>query len=104
MLFESASRQPVQQQRPNQRNETLESNKPAAVQGAYKPSDYASLPVSNEVKELFKYISRLILQWHRYTPVTIEIDTKLKAFIPDYVPTVGEVDAFIKMPRPDGQP
>jgi intraflagellar transport protein 46 len=36
--------------------------------------------------------------------VSIEIDTKLKAFVPDYIPTVGEVDAFIKMPRPDGQP
>lgn len=45
-------------QRPNQRNETLESNKPVDIQGAYKASDYASLPVSNEVKELFKYISR----------------------------------------------
>jgi len=33
-----------------------------------------------------------------------DIDTKLKAFIPDYIPAVGEVDAFLKMPRPDGQP
>jgi len=27
----------------------------------------------------------------------------LKAFIPDYIPAVGEVDAFIKMTRPDTQ-
>ena len=33
-----------------------------------------------------------------------DIDTKLKAFIPDYIPAVGEVDAFLKMPRPDGDP
>jgi len=26
----------------------------------------------------------------------------LKPFIPDYIPAVGEVDAFLKMPRPDG--
>jgi hypothetical protein len=36
--------------RPNQRNETLESNKPVDIQGAYKASDYTSLAVSNEVK------------------------------------------------------
>lgn len=33
-----------------------------------------------------------------------EIDTKLRAFIPDYIPAIGEVDAFLKMPRPDGKP
>jgi intraflagellar transport protein 46 len=36
--------------------------------------------------------------------VLAELETKLKAFIPDYIPAIGEVDAFIKMPRPDGQP
>ncbi len=40
----------------------------------------------------------------RYIPILTDIDTKLKAFIPDYIPAVGEVDAFLKMPRPDGQP
>ena len=32
------------------------------------------------------------------------LEAKLKPFIPDYIPAIGEVDAFIKMPRPDGQP
>lgn len=27
----------------------------------------------------------------------------MKPFIPDYIPAVGEVDAQLKMPRPDGQ-
>ena len=31
------------------------------------------------------------------------METKLKPFIPDYVPAVGEVDASLKMPKPDGQ-
>lgn len=56
-----AAREPQQKQAPNRanmRNETLESNKPADIQGAYKASDYSNLAVSNEVKELFKYISR----------------------------------------------
>ena len=39
----------------------------------------------------------------RYKPITVELDTKLKAFIPDYIPAVGEVDAFIKPSRPDIQ-
>lgn len=33
-----------------------------------------------------------------------ELDTRLKAFVPDYIPAIGEVDAFLKMPRPDGEP
>ena len=40
--------------------------------------------------------------YNRYTPAMQEIDTRLKAFVPDYIPAIGEVDAFLKMPRPDG--
>ena len=29
--------------------------------------------------------------------------TKLKPFVPEYIPCIGEVDAFLKMPKPDGQ-
>ena len=47
------------------------------------------------MKELFEYIVR-------YKPTKVELDTKLKPFIPDYVPAVGEVDACLKMPKPDG--
>jgi len=54
------------------------------------------LPVSSEVKELFEYINR-------YKPQKIDLDTKLRPFIPDFIPAVGEVDAFLKMPKPDGQ-
>ena len=39
----------------------------------------------------------------RYKPEVIEINTELKPFIPDYIPAVGEVDAFLKIPRPDGE-
>ena len=44
---------------------------------------------------MFEYIQR-------YKPQKIELDTKMKPFIPDYIPAVGEVDAFLKMPKPDG--
>jgi len=32
------------------------------------------------------------------------LDTKLKPFIPEYIPAVGDLDPFLKIPRPDGQP
>lgn len=62
---------------------------------AYNPMQYANLKVSAEISELFQYISR-------YRPHDIELETKLKPFIPDYIPAVGEVDASLKVPRPDG--
>jgi intraflagellar transport protein 46 len=36
-----------------------------------------------------------------YQPKQITIESKLKPFIPEYIPAVGEVDAFLKPPRPD---
>ena len=30
------------------------------------------------------------------------LEHKLKPFIPDYIPAVGDIDAFISVPRPDG--
>jgi len=53
---------------------------------------------------LFKAIQRYVVAQFRYTPLIQELDTKLKAFVPEYIPAIGEVDAFLKMPRPDGQP
>ncbi|XP_018610668.1 intraflagellar transport protein 46 homolog isoform X2 [Scleropages formosus] len=69
----------------------------SALEGAYDPADYDHLPVSSEIKELFQYITR-------YTPQTIELDHKLKPFIPDFIPAVGDIDAFLKVPRPEGKP
>lgn len=33
----------------------------------------------------------------RYTPQTIELEYKIKPFIPDFIPAVGDIDAFIKV-------
>jgi intraflagellar transport protein 46 len=62
--------------------------------GGYNPADYQNLDISPEVKNLFKLITE-------YQPEVVEIETELKPFKPDYIPAVGEVDAFLKMPRPD---
>ncbi|NWI26686.1 IFT46 protein, partial [Sula dactylatra] len=69
----------------------------AAPEGDFNLADYDYLPVSSEIKELFEYIKR-------YTPKTIEIEHKLQPFIPDFIPAVGDIDAFLKVPRPDGKP
>ncbi|XP_063325964.1 intraflagellar transport protein 46 homolog [Pelmatolapia mariae] len=68
-----------------------------APEGLYDPADYANLPVSTDIKELFQYITR-------YTPESVELEHNLKPFIPDFIPAVGDIDAFLKVPRPDGKP
>ncbi|XP_012558832.1 intraflagellar transport protein 46 homolog isoform X1 [Hydra vulgaris] len=67
------------------------------VKGAYDPTEFEHLPVSKEIKELFQYIVR-------YVPQTIDLDYKLRPFIPEYIPAVGDIDAFLKVTRPDGKP
>mmetsp|Transcript_35587 Transcript_35587/g.79051 ORF Transcript_35587/g.79051 Transcript_35587/m.79051 type:complete len:409 (+) Transcript_35587:180-1406(+) len=65
--------------------------------GGYNAMEFKNLNVSDEIRELFKYIGR-------YKPHNIDLETKLKPFIPDYIPSVGGIDEFIKVPRPDGKP
>ncbi|XP_032097912.1 LOW QUALITY PROTEIN: intraflagellar transport protein 46 homolog [Sapajus apella] len=69
----------------------------APLEMVHNPADYEHLPVSAEIKELFQDISR-------YTPQLIDLDHKLKTFIPDFIPAVGDIEAVLKVPRPDGQP
>ena len=48
------------------------------------------------MRDLFQYIER-------YKPHEVQLDTPLKCFIPEYIPAIGELDAFIKIPRPDNK-
>ena len=68
----------------------------AMVEGGYDPKEYADLDVSDEIKELFQYITR-------YKPHNIDLETKMRPFLPDYVPAISEPDPFVKVPRPDGK-
>jgi intraflagellar transport protein 46 len=68
----------------------------AILEGTYDPNEFSHLPVSAEVKDLFQNITR-------YTPQNIELDYKLRPFIPDFIPAVGDIDAFLKIPCPDGK-
>jgi len=69
-------------------------SKSSLPSGAYNPDDYKNMKVSSEIQELFEYITR-------YKPHTIDLDTQIKPFVPELIPSIGEVDAFLKMPRPD---
>ncbi len=60
------------------------------LEGAYDPKNYDTLVVPGEVKELFQYLGR-------YRPHEVELVTTLKCFIPEYIPAIGEIDAFIKV-------
>ncbi|KAJ1556058.1 Intraflagellar transport protein 46 [Cladochytrium tenue] len=42
-----------------------------------------------DVKDLFQYIQR-------YRPQDVELEPELKPFIPEYIPAIGDIDAFIK--------
>lgn len=66
------------------------------LQGGYDPAAFRDLPVSSEIADIFKFIER-------YQPQTIELEFKLKPFIPDYIPSIGDIDAFLKVNRPDGK-
>jgi intraflagellar transport protein 46 len=71
--------------------------KAAALVGGYNAAEYDKLDVSSEVRELFQYIAR-------YKPHELELDTKLKCFIPDFIPAVGQIDTFVKIPHPAMEP
>jgi len=67
-----------------------------APDGMYDPSEFEHLNVGPEIQELFSYIMR-------YTPQSVDLETKFKPFIPEYIPAVGDIDAFLKVVRPDGK-
>ena len=66
----------------------------APAEGSYDPSEFDDLNVDDDVRDLFNLIMK-------YTPQTTELDHKFKPFIPDYIPAVGDIDAFIRCTRPD---
>ena len=66
------------------------------VHRAYDSTKFDVPDAPPHVRNLFQFIGH-------YSPQMIEIGPRLKPFIPDYIPTVGHVDAFIKIPYPDGR-
>ncbi|KAI9204180.1 intraflagellar transport complex B protein 46 C terminal-domain-containing protein [Polychytrium aggregatum] len=63
---------------------TMQSNR----QGDLPPED-----VPRDVQELFAYIEG-------YQPEVVDLVTELKCFLPDYIPSIGDIDPMIKIPPP----
>jgi intraflagellar transport protein 46 len=65
----------------------------------YDASRYANLArdIDPSYAQLFKFIGA-------YKPEDVMLETKLRPFIPDYLPAIGEMDAFLKVTKPDGKP
>lgn len=69
------------------------------TQLAYDPAKYESInaKASREMQDLFRQIAD-------YQPFIAELPAKLRPFIPDYIPAIGDMDPFVKVGRPDGLP
>ncbi|XP_075983313.1 intraflagellar transport 46 [Anticarsia gemmatalis] len=63
------------------------------AEGAYDPKNFQDLKVPPDMENIFQYIMK-------YTPQKIDIELKLQPFVPEYVPAVGDIDAFIKVSTP----
>lgn len=57
---------------------------------------FESLDVPPTIKALFSLMDA-------YTPTHTRHATPLKPFVPAFIPAVGDVDEFVKVPRPDGK-
>lgn len=55
------------------------------------------MPIDDETKSVLKLIES-------FKPVSSDPPAYLIPYIIDYIPAVGEVDAFLKVPRPDKEP
>ncbi|XP_058826070.1 intraflagellar transport protein 46 homolog isoform X2 [Topomyia yanbarensis] len=59
----------------------------------FNPKFYDNIEAPNELKDIFQYITR-------FSPQRVNIDYKLKIFVPDFIPSVGDIDAFLKICSP----
>ena len=57
---------------------------------SFATSQYKELRGADEISELFQFIEK-------FKPQEIDLDTELKPFIPDLIPAIGDIDAFIKV-------
>ncbi|XP_060525830.1 intraflagellar transport protein 46 homolog isoform X2 [Cylas formicarius] len=62
--------------------------------GQYDPKMYDDLIVDDDVRAVFQYIVK-------YTPQHLNIEYKFKPFVPEFLPAVGDIDAFLKIIPPE---
>lgn len=69
-------------------------DEPSKPVKAPEPEPEIKYPISSDLKAVFRLIEE-------YAAEKVEFEPVLKPFLLDYVPAVGDVDPFIKIPRPD---
>ena len=70
------------------------------VEEEEEEEDYShpnAIPLTQDLRMLFRTISS-------FQPETVGLDAILKPFVQEYIPAVGDIDPFLKIPRPDGKP
>ena len=68
------------------KNRTLAKN----VDYGKSKHEYDDAHVTEDVKEILEFVDN-------YKPKDIELDTKWKIFVPEYIPSCGDIDAFLKV-------
>ena len=59
-------------------------------------SQFSSQGLELDLQRIFDYISR-------YTPQDVDLNPEVRPFIPDLIPAIGDIDAFVKIDRPDAR-
>jgi intraflagellar transport protein 46 len=72
------------------------SGPPAQSRPSGPPPQSRSPATSPELAQLFSLISK-------FRPPPLDLSPHCKPFLPALVPSIGAIDAFIKVPRPDGE-
>lgn len=73
---------------------------------AAAPPSYAghSFPAQAAGADMSGYSNEELMSIFKgFVPVELSLETIYVPFIPDYTPAIGDVDPFIKIPRPDGK-
>lgn len=87
--------QPPRPKSPKSRYDTFSQPTPPRSNSPEDDQDIGG-DTSPELSSLFSLITN-------FTPNPVEMTVHWKPFLPDLVPAIGAIDAFIKVPRPDSE-
>jgi intraflagellar transport protein 46 len=83
--------QQQQQQQPEEQQQQIQYSE----ENLYNQGLQPPMGGSADLADLFSHIDR-------YQPLNIELETRLAPFLPELMPAIGQIDAFVKVPAPDG--
>nr|XP_024380179.1 intraflagellar transport protein 46 homolog isoform X3 [Physcomitrium patens] len=75
----------------------------SSYNGCFSSIKSSSSSFNKNFQEIDKQLQELFAYIEAFKPQDIQIGTKLKPFYPNFIPALGSVDEFIKVPPPNGQ-